>query len=265
MPSPLRSACLIPVRQAEQVPGNVRQVRRQDHAAGMAGPAVPGRARRRFRADTGSVPKMFDEIEVGDQRAGNEYSGFHAFLGVEPGNGGNHQHAAAARTKHRRRRFAGREGQLHRFGRRVERHGQQLGEEVVSCTPACRRRSAAHPSAMWKTPAVRRSLPGCVHPVAQTIAREQRRLEGRSWPAAIRRAPGRPDREPARASGQPRRGADVGQVFSRKPESAYPPDTGDRTGAGELSGAPESAPSGASPGRSSAPPASGRPSSARRS
>jgi hypothetical protein len=71
----------------------------------------------------------FDEIEIGDQRAGHEEARFHALFGMKPGTPGTTSGRSSSETKH----AAGTgslavNGKPHRFGRRIERQREQGGE-----------------------------------------------------------------------------------------------------------------------------------------
>ena len=171
----------VPLRQPEQVLGHADQMRREDHAAAVPGPAVGVERGVVFRqVGVAAVAEdRLDEVEIGDQRAGDEEASFHALFRDEAGHAGHDQRTQLQRDVARRRhRLIGREGQPHRFGRWIERQRQQArkrqlghGELVI------RHRQAAFDEvedAGRRAPVARRVVQ---HAVAQAIAGEQRRLE----------------------------------------------------------------------------------------
>ena len=206
----------IPLRESEQMLGHADEMRREDHAAGVAGPTV--------RVERGVVfgqvrvaavaEDRFDEIEIGNQRTGDEEARFHTLFRNEAGHTRHDQRPQLQRNVTRRRhRLVGCEGQPHRFGRWIERQCEQARERQLGHGQlVVRNRQAAFDEVEdtgRRTPIARRVVQ---HAIAQAIAGEQRRLEV----VAVRRQRQATCEtrliEDERAARQLRRRTDLGQI-----------------------------------------------------
>ena len=124
----LAGSRIVPVREAQQMLGHVREVRREDHTAGMAGPAVRVQRRIVFRqvGITAVSEDVLDEIQVRNQASRNEEADLHALFAHEAGNRRHNQRAQQQGDETRaRRRGVGQVRKTQRVFRRRERQGEQ--------------------------------------------------------------------------------------------------------------------------------------------
>ncbi len=122
---------LVPRRQAGVLLGDFCQMRRENDAAGVAGPMVRVQARVIFR-QTGIArvaENAFHEIEIADQIARGEEADFHRFFGRKPRHFRADNRAQQQRDKtFRRLTLCGGERQPHNIARRRERERQHFSE-----------------------------------------------------------------------------------------------------------------------------------------
>ncbi len=191
--APLPLGGLADMRQAQVLLPDAHQVRRQDDAAGVAGPVQRIERRVVFRQVriAAVAENALHEIEVADQAAGREKPDFHGLFRV----------AARRRTDQRPQqqrdeaaglvRLIGGEGQGQQIGRRVERRAPQRREGLLGHRRFVRRNGKA---ALGD---VKQSLRGA--PVAARIVQHALRHAIRVQRRATRKNPRLTGRDKTRA------------------------------------------------------------------
>jgi hypothetical protein len=177
--APLAGRGLVAVGQAQLALGQRRQVRGEDHAAGVAGPAggIERGVVLRPAGVAGVVEDGLDEIQVGHQRAGREEPDLHPLLADEARHGGHHEGMQQQRDEAGRRPgSAGGVGQRGQVRRRLQRLREEAEEHalrhldlVVGHGQAAR---GDVEDALGRAPVVGRVVQ---HAVAQAVALEQGR------------------------------------------------------------------------------------------
>ena len=122
---------VIPMRQPQQMLRHMGQMRRENHAAGVPGPAI-GIERGIVLRQIGVSPitkDAFNKIEVRHQSSGNEETDLHAFFGGKPGHGRDNERAQQQRNETAAR--LGRVGRIRQpqgIFRRIQRNREQFGK-----------------------------------------------------------------------------------------------------------------------------------------
>ena len=122
---------LVEMRQADGFFRHLNQMRREDDAAGVAGPmfAVERGVIFRQQRVAAVFKNRFDEIEIANEVARHEETDFHRFLFREAGNFGADERTQQQRDEtFRRLRLRGGEGQFQQVLRRRERELEDFGK-----------------------------------------------------------------------------------------------------------------------------------------
>ena len=132
--SALAFGSLIPMRKSDRFFRSLDQLRREDNAAGVAGPMFGVERGIIFRQNRiAAVSKnAFDEIQIAHEIAGHKKTDFHRFFGGEPWNFRTDNRTEKQRDKtFRRLRLRGGERKAHDVTRRIERKCEHFPEYIL--------------------------------------------------------------------------------------------------------------------------------------